>query len=92
MRPLGRAYFMSDVLEDTARMQNVIRTCQFAMWPEESAAIAFLVCEYLKGKVNRKWRVHPINAERHRNGHMGTCTHCTRLYEGILQTYLTTFE
>jgi hypothetical protein len=33
--------------------------------------IRLFVCEYLKGKKNRKWRVHPINAVRHAMGTSG---------------------
>jgi hypothetical protein len=43
------------------------------MEPEETLAVAFLVCEYLKGNVNRKWWwVHPIDAVRHHDGHFYT--------------------
>jgi hypothetical protein len=42
------------------------------MVPEESVAFAFLFCEYLKGKMNRNWWVHPINDVRHRDEHSYT--------------------
>jgi hypothetical protein len=59
---------MTNVLEDITRTQNVICSCLFAMEPEESVTSAFLVCEYLKGKKNIKWCVHPINAVRQCDG------------------------
>jgi hypothetical protein len=42
------------------------------MEPEERAAIDILVREYLNGKKNGKWRVHPTNAVRHGDGHFYT--------------------
>jgi hypothetical protein len=61
--------YPTDVLEVTARAQNVIRTCLSAVEPAESAALAFIVCECLKRKKNRKWRVHPIIAVTHCDEH-----------------------
>jgi hypothetical protein len=69
---------MTDGLEDTTRVQNVICSCLFAKEPQESVAFAFLLHEYLKGK-NRKWRDHPLNAVRHHKGHFYTL--CTPLRE-----------
>jgi hypothetical protein len=72
MRPVQRTYIMTDVLEDTTGAEIVIGSCLFAMEPQESAAFAFLICDYSKGYKNRKWRVHPMNAVRYRDGNFYT--------------------
>jgi hypothetical protein len=61
-----------DVLEDTAGTQSVVPTSLFGMEPEKSVAVTILVCEHFKGKKNIKWRIHPINVVRHRDGHFYT--------------------
>jgi hypothetical protein len=90
MRPLQCPHSITNVLEDIIRTQKVMRSCSFAVESEGSAAFAFLVCEYLKGKKKTEWWIHPINATKHRDGHFYTLY--TPLLRGSYEAFLITLE
>jgi hypothetical protein len=52
---------------------------------EPSAAFAFRICEYLKGKKNRKSWIHRLNAVKHCNGHFYTL--CAPLQEDLAKLF-----